>query len=355
MRDVMRYSGIVTKVAAMRAKLLKTQDYKTLASMDTVTDVIEYLRETKSYGNLIEQMDESLYHRGNIEKILVRSLYDDYGRLYRFADMGQKEFLKIFKKRYEVELIEYCLRIVFNHYSTPFDLNDKRAFFDQYTSLKIDRLITSQNIHQLVDQLKGTEYYIPLKRIRESGSQNLLDYDLALDLYYFTVMWKIGKKIGEKKEREMIRKELGTKIDLLNLQWIYRSKKYYHIPAADIYSLLIPISYRLSDRELKDLAQTPSDKEFLRRYADTFYGKKYQLDGEKTIEMMTNRCLEQILRTAYRSHPYSLASIYQYFFLKENEIYKITTVLECIRYGLSERETWQYLTSDSRRQGGSAG
>ena len=33
MRDVMRYSGIVTKVAAMRAKLLKPQDYERLASM----------------------------------------------------------------------------------------------------------------------------------------------------------------------------------------------------------------------------------------------------------------------------------------------------------------------------------
>ena len=40
MRDVMRYSGIVTKVAAMRAKLLKPQDYEQLASMDTVTDII---------------------------------------------------------------------------------------------------------------------------------------------------------------------------------------------------------------------------------------------------------------------------------------------------------------------------
>ena len=53
MRDVMRYSGIVTKVAAMRAKLLKPQDYERLASMNTVTDIIEYLKQTKSYGKFI--------------------------------------------------------------------------------------------------------------------------------------------------------------------------------------------------------------------------------------------------------------------------------------------------------------
>ena len=120
MRDVMRYSGIVTKVAAMRAKLLKPQDYEQLASMDTVTDIIEYLKQTKSYGKFITQMDESLYHRGNIEKVLIQSLYDDYTRLYRFADMQQKDFLKIFMKRYEVDLVRYCLRIVFNHSNVPF-------------------------------------------------------------------------------------------------------------------------------------------------------------------------------------------------------------------------------------------
>ena len=95
MRNVMRYSGIVTKVAAMRAKLLKPQDYEQLASMDTVTDIIEYLKQTKSYGKFITQMDESLYHRGNIEKVLIQSLYDDYTRLYRFADMQQKDFLML--------------------------------------------------------------------------------------------------------------------------------------------------------------------------------------------------------------------------------------------------------------------
>ena len=61
------------------------------------------------------------------------------------------------------------------------------------------------------------------------------------------------------------------------------------------------------------------------------------------IESIVNECVEHILTIAYRNHPYSLASIQQYLFLKEEEIYKITTALECIRYGLSQRETLQYL------------
>ena len=50
------------------------------------------------------------------------------------------------------------------------------------------------------------------------------DYDLALNLYYFTTMWKKRKKILKHKELEIFTRDAGAKIDLLNLQWIYRAK-----------------------------------------------------------------------------------------------------------------------------------
>ena len=104
--------------------------------------------------------------------------------------------------------------------------------------------MTAKNIDHLVDYLKNTEYYAPLSRIRQSGASTLADYELALDLYYFSMMWKERKGNWDKKDKEMLTKELGAKIDLLNLQWIYRAKKYYHMLAPDIYTLLIPIQHK---------------------------------------------------------------------------------------------------------------
>ena len=99
--------------------------------------------------------------------------------------MEQKKFLKVYWKRYEIDLINYCLRIVFNHYDKPFDLDYKKEFFDKYSKLSIDKMITSKNIDELVDSLKDTEYYAPLKKLRDSNAATLFDYNLALDLYYF--------------------------------------------------------------------------------------------------------------------------------------------------------------------------
>ena len=46
-------------------------------------------------------------------------------------------------------------------------------------------------------------------------------------------MWKERKGNWDKKDKEMLTKELGAKIDLLNLQWIYRAKKYCCILARE--------------------------------------------------------------------------------------------------------------------------
>ena len=93
MGNLLAYSGIVTKVRAMQAKLLTDEDFQNIAAFHTVTEVAAYLKEHPGYRNVLADMDENRLHRGEIEKLLVQSLYSDYTRLYRFSGMDQKKFL----------------------------------------------------------------------------------------------------------------------------------------------------------------------------------------------------------------------------------------------------------------------
>ena len=343
MGNVMSYSGIVTKVRAMQAKLLTEKDFENIANLKSVPEAIDYLKEKPAYADYVNRMDVSLYHRGNVEKVLYQSLFDDYTRIFRFAGMEQKKFLKIYWKRYEIDLINYCLRIIFNHYDKPFDLEYKKEFFDKYSQISIDKLITSRNIVELVDNLRGTEYYAPLQKLRDAEDANLFDYDLALDLYYFSSMWKKNKRLLKGKELELYTRDCGTKIDLLNIQWIYRAKKYYHMLPPDIYSLTIPIYYRISVEEFKMLVEAPTLEEFERQLGTTYYAKKLVGFEGKKLEHIYKECLKRLYLSDRRKNPYSIATVNTYLFLKEEEIYKLTTALECIRYGLSSRETLGYL------------
>lgn len=343
MGNLMLYSGIVTKIRAMQSKLLTRQDFEDIAGLKSVPEAIEYLKGKPAYSQYITEMDSSLYHRGSVEKILYQSLFDDYSKIFRFAGIRQKKFLKLYWKRYEVDLINYCLRIVFNHYSAPFDLEYKKRFFDRYSDISIDRLITSGNINELVDNLKGTEYYEALSRIRDSEAATLFDYDLALDLYYFSTMWRKERKLLEGREKEMFLKDFGTKMDLLNIQWVYRAKKYYHMLAPDIYALTIPYHYRITVEEFKALVEAPTLEEFERKVMHTYYVKRYKLEDSRSIEQKYRAILKHLYLIDRRRDPYSIATINAYLFLKEDEIDKLTTALECIRYGLSRGDALGYL------------
>ena len=98
MGNLMLYSGIVTKIRAMQAKLLGDKEYEELAGLGTVPEAVDYLKGCSAYSEYVGEMDISLYHRGNVEKVMYQSLFDDYSRIFRFSGIKQKEFLKQYWK-----------------------------------------------------------------------------------------------------------------------------------------------------------------------------------------------------------------------------------------------------------------
>ena len=48
MGNLLTYGGIVTKLRAMEAKLLKPENFEEIAALSSVLDVVAYLRENSS-------------------------------------------------------------------------------------------------------------------------------------------------------------------------------------------------------------------------------------------------------------------------------------------------------------------
>lgn len=63
MGNVMAYSGLVTKVRAMQAKLLTDQDFENIAALHSVPEAVEYLKGKPAYADALNRMDDTLYHR----------------------------------------------------------------------------------------------------------------------------------------------------------------------------------------------------------------------------------------------------------------------------------------------------
>ena len=89
--------------------------------------------------------------------------------------------------------------------------------------------------------------------------------------------------------------------------------------------------------------EAPDPEEFRRVLEGTYYKKRFpELAPEKLEEFYTLN-LKTILESEARKYPHSVIMIYSYFYHKEHEVDRLTTAIECVRYGLSPAETMDYI------------
>lgn len=337
---LLAYSGITTKVRAMESRLLKPEQFRELAEQEDVRSAADYLKEQPAYAEVFDGLDDTKLHRGYIEQILTQSEYRDFTRLYRFSSMKQRKFLDLYFKHYEVEVIKKLLRHMLGGREGQTDLSMFQGFLEKHSELDLETLCRAKNFSEFTEALEGTVYGKLLSQMQEKGQTGLFDCELKLDLFYFQLLWKLRNKLLTKTERKILDDCFGSRLDLLNIQWICRARSFYRLSQAEIYALLIPVHYRLRADKVKLLVEAEDDAKFFAVLRETPYGKQEELQTGQMpdIQLLSNQMLNRIYgRTGHR-YPHSPAVLDSYLYRKELEMRKIVTALEGIRYGLPASE-----------------
>ena len=343
MGSLLSYSGLSTKIRAMQSKLMSEKQYQEIAQLDSVIQIVAYLKRQPGFSDLWADLDENSLHRGDVEKLLTHTIHQNFAKLYRFANPEQRRFMALYFKRYEISVLKDCLRKVFDEGRAQLDLSLFQDFFDRHSKMNLEKLTSSSTVEELVNNLQGSEYYHPLKKLGTDYQPRIFDYGMALDQYYFANIWSVKEKLFKRRDLEEITKAYGNKFDMLNLQWIFRSKKYYHMGPADIYALLIPVHYRLSKNDIASLVEAPDEAEFRKILDTTYYKKRFPELSPENLEELYTLNLKTILETEARKYPHSVIMIYSYLYHKEHEVDRLTTAVECVRYGLSTAEILDYI------------
>ena len=343
MGTLLSYSAIAAKLRAMQSRLIGEEQLREILQLENVNQVMAYLKKTPGYEGYFSEIDETRIHRGDMEKLLRQTVFLDFVKLYRFSDKEQKAFLELYAKKYDI----YVLKAFFTRLFDPnkeqvIDVSLYRDFFSRHSRLDLDRLSSCTDEPSLLEALKGTEYYAPLKAVQ--GLDPLIfDDGMALDVYYFTQIWNIRKKLFSGTDLEELTVTYGEKFDLLNMQFIYRSKKYYNLPAAAIYSILIPVNYKLSREDIQSMVEAASAEEALQLFGHTWYGKKFNRHKDITLEEFYSINLQELLEREARRHPYSVAILFRYLYSKEQEVRRLTLALEAVRYQMPPEEAMRYI------------
>lgn len=343
MGELMKYSAVATKIRAMESRLLSNEDFAKLAAMENVPQAVAYLKKIPAYEALFKGYDETELHRGQIERLLVGTLYYDFSKIYRFCDKEQKKILRLYFSKFDIAIIKRAFRRVFNHGDRTAEEKELRSMVQRYTDIPLEKLAETGTVPEILEALKGTEYYKVLQKLDHVESASLFDYEMTLDLYYFSMIWKQNSKQTKGKTKSLLARSLGSQIDLLNMMWIYRAKKYYQMSEASTYTLLIPVTYKLHDSDIRAMVAAADERALEEAIQKTYYGKRFMKLDSRELETVYDRFLRKVYTEEKRQNPYSLAAITGYLYDKEQELDKLTTVLEGVRYGLPASETLKYI------------
>lgn len=354
--SLLTYSGITTKVRAMQSHLICDRQFREMANLEDVRSAAEYLQKQPAYIHIFSNLEDYQLHRGYLEQLLTLSKYRDFTKLYHFSNLPQRKFLDFYFMHYEISIIKKCLRSVMSHQHADLDLSMFEAFFKKHSRIDFIQLAQADNLPELLNVLEGSPYYslfIKPGDVVPTQLPTMFDYEMLLDLYYFKTIWKLKNKCMSKKEREILKQCFGCRLDLLNIQWIYRSKKYYSLSSADIYALLIPIQHRLKSNQIQAMAEANNLNDFFSALNCTYYGNLSQseLQEPPNVEALYEQILSRLYQAASRKNPYSVAVLDSYLYFKELELQKLITTIEGIRYGLKASDIVRLVTNHERGAG----
>ena len=248
------YHAISAKLKAMYSSCLRERDYDQFLTKRTVNDICSYLKNSTSYHDVLADVDEWKIHRGNMEKILNREILEQYIRLYNFMDQKQREILKFWFMRKEIDFLKHKIRYLFNQdQDEDEELQQFDEFFHKHTKIHYQDIDRARSLSEFARACEDTPYYDILVT-SENIKSDFFSVGMMLDRLYYTLLWKEKEHLPQ-RERGVFAEFVGTSIDMLNIMWIYRGKKYFNFDNEIIYTYLIPIRYKLKEEDIKNMVE----------------------------------------------------------------------------------------------------
>jgi V/A-type H+/Na+-transporting ATPase subunit C len=336
MEAVREYGFINAKVRAMRSRFLTESVYRSLLSARDAKEVANQLGATRyrdAFGSVDVQSAEA------VERALERVETGELRIIEKFSQSDSQKMVRLLLERYDAEALKACLRL-WHARTKPSD-----PAFAETTVVPIpfDAILSAQQFGQIVGLLEGTPFQEALAgsagAYEERGS--LFPVELAIDRALFGRIWKAGMALNG-RDRTIVRRLVGIEIDLKNLDWISRFRKYYKLPFAEIRELLLENGSRLTPESLQKMAAEGRMTDAYSRVtrgtgvpAPVAAASTSQLDA---MERFLAHVLLNEAKRAFRGNPLSIGSILGYFYCLRTETRNLKALFAAKRYGLTAQQ-----------------
>ncbi|MGA1869496.1 MAG: V-type ATPase subunit [bacterium] len=342
LRDAIRFSYINAKIRSLKSQLLTESDYENLIKFGSYKGMVEYLEFTAfkkslhdnicSYDDLIE-----IYHK---------NLFEAYEGLINSLSGTIKRLVYHLYQKYELENLKLVLRTMC--YNRHIDnVNKLFLLHMKYKSFSQKDLLSSKNVHDLIQKLKGTWYYEPLQnsyyRFEKEGE--IFSLEMALDLKYHNQLWDIILSMSG-KDRKLTQGILGVQLDSFNILWFTRFKESYHFSPEEIMNYSLVHGRYITNKVRQKLAYSINFKDIIANLEHTPYKRILEnIDNPEIAYIQLLKYALLVTKRNWHTSPFQVGIILDYIFFKEMEIKDLITLTEAKRTGISPHTIPHYLVN----------
>jgi len=308
----------------------------------SIAEICSRIRENDSYRSALESLGASELRRGQIERRLSQALFGEYERLIKYVSDGAlREYLSAFFLRHEFFIIKSLLGAVYGNKPAAYAPSELKSLLKK---LPVDaaKLASAKTAQDFIYELRSTDFH---SLLADAYAKRPTPFELErqLDLYYYMHLWKKREKLPDKHNREAMKNINGAEIDLLNIIWIYRLKKYYGFDGPRIYPCLIPVGLKLNGASLRRMADAGTVDELTDEIASGPYRDVFSPTGLNWPERAFAVAMRRICKSESRKRPESLSCLIGYISCKEMEINQIIKTIECVRYMVAPEAAFGYI------------
>lgn len=336
--------ALATKIHAMFGKRLTDENYRELVRKQSVGEVAAYLKQQTQYAELLHDVNESSVHRGQLENMLRRAIYEDYMRMLVYISPNDRKFYRFFLVRMEIDEILSYLRYLNAGHETEY-LFSLPSYFAEHADFDLYSLAKVRSFDELLRLLADTPYAEILKKYdpANADAQDNVQIDNTFDRYYYKYLNRAIENNFAGQDKDKLKRAVGVEIDLLNIAQIIRLKRYFNAPAEYIRSLLVPHTVRVKPEVLNKMVEAVDADAALAVLADTPYAGFFAPGSFEYIEEGASRVIYDYNKKLLATSTSSAVAMMAYLNLKQLELRNIVTIIESVRYGLHPADTEKLL------------
>lgn len=325
--------ALTAKIHAMYGKRLTGEDYRELLHKQTVNEVASYIKQQTGYGSLMRDVNESLVHRGQLENILRRELFDQYTKIFHYINRVEMSFYRFFITRLEINEILRCIRYINAGRQDEF-LFSIPSFFEKHARFDVYALAKAKTFDDIQRIIKDTPYYDAIRNFDFKAGEKIDTIKIEFEynkLYYTKILRAIGKSFSGKTKTD-VRNAFAMEIDLRNITDIIRFKKYFNMKGDSIRSLLLPFNFKIKPSQLNAILDAPDADSAFKAASDTFYGKYFTKFNFEFVDQYARQVMYNFHRNMIAFSTSPAVAVVSYLGLKQIEIENIVNIVEGIRY-----------------------